>query len=167
MWDDGPLAVGFFSTLEHRRTMEFRIVSVGVVATRDGRRCIEVDRRYCDALINVDKFSHIIVLWWISGRDNPDDRAVTTVYPHKKGGRIPELSGVFACRSPARPNPIGHSVVRVESVNLDECRVWIDEIDAFDGSPVIDIKPYLPSSDRVDHAVVAPWFRDLAPRYAD
>jgi len=48
---------------------------------------------------------------------------------------------------------------------MDECVVVVDQIDAYNGTPVIDIKPYMPSSDRVDGATVAPWFDNLDPRY--
>ncbi|MCK4566953.1 MAG: SAM-dependent methyltransferase, partial [Candidatus Thorarchaeota archaeon] len=46
-------------------------------------------------------------------------------------------------------------------------RIEIDHMDANDGTPLIDIKPYLPSSDRVDKAKVAPWFKDLQKRYSE
>ena len=143
--------------------MSFTVRPIGTVKVSEGRIRLVIFPEYCDALLNVDKFSHIIVLWWISGRDNQEDRATLVVTP--RGGKIPEVSGVFACRSPSRPNPIGHSIVQVLDVDMNTCTITIDQIDAFEGSPIIDIKPYLPSSDRVADARVAPWFSDLAKRY--
>ena len=85
------------------------------------------------------------------------------MFPPKNKGD--EASGAFSCRSPARPNPIGHTIVKLLSVDAKNKRLEIDHMDANDSSPIIDIKPYLPTSDKVDGARVAPWFQDLEPRY--
>ncbi|MCF2137792.1 MAG: tRNA (N6-threonylcarbamoyladenosine(37)-N6)-methyltransferase TrmO [Candidatus Thorarchaeota archaeon] len=144
--------------------MTFVLHEIGLVRKTQGRLPqIVIHQSFCEALLNVDRFSHIIVLWWISGRDTDDDRSTLVVTPI--GGRIPERSGVFSCRSPSRPNPIGHSIVQVVSVDMAACTIVVDQIDANDGTPILDIKPYLPSSDRVENAVVAPWFSDLEHRY--
>ncbi|MHA2263613.1 MAG: tRNA (N6-threonylcarbamoyladenosine(37)-N6)-methyltransferase TrmO [Candidatus Thorarchaeota archaeon] len=127
-----------------------------------GNPVICIRPEFWDGVLQLDKFSHIIVLWWISERDKDEDRSNLRDYPPYDGA---ELSGVFASRSPARPTPIGHSVVRVESVDEESNEIRIDQIDAFDGTPVIDIKPYMPTSDRVDEARVPEWFRDNVPRY--
>ncbi|MHA1935126.1 MAG: tRNA (N6-threonylcarbamoyladenosine(37)-N6)-methyltransferase TrmO [Candidatus Thorarchaeota archaeon] len=123
---------------------------------------LEINERFWDGTLQLDKFSHIIVLWWISQRDTPSDRSHMQDYPPYPGA---ELSGVFASRSPARPTPIGHSIVKVESINANDNRIQIDQIDAFDGTPIIDIKPYMPTSDRVDDAVMPSWFKDNISRY--
>ena len=118
---------------------------------------------YWQGTTDLEEFSHAIILWWIDGRDNPSDRNTTLVTPPKKNDSIP--TGVFACRSPSRPNPIGHTIVKIESIDQEHKRIIIDHMDANSGSPVIDIKPYLPSSDRVEIAKVPLWFKDLRPRY--
>lgn len=112
--------------------------------------------------MQLNKFSHIIVLWWITGRDNPQDRLNLSDYPPQSDA---EQSGVFASRSPARPTPIGLSIVAITGINNDQNSIQIDQIDAFDGTPIVDIKPYMPSSDRVDGARVAPWFEKNLRRY--
>ncbi len=117
---------------------------------------------YWDAVLHLDKFSHIIVLWWITGHDTPESRRILQDYPPQEDA---ELSGVFATRSPARPTPVGLSIVALENLDDRTHRLYIDQIDAIDETPVIDIKPYMPSSDRVDSAKVPPWFRDNVPRY--
>jgi tRNA (Thr-GGU) A37 N-methylase len=76
-----------------------------------------------------------------------------------------KLSGVFASRSPARPTPIGLSIVAIQSVDVSTRRIYIDQIDAHHDTPVIDIKPYMPFSDKVDKAKVPSWFHDNEPRY--
>jgi tRNA (Thr-GGU) A37 N-methylase len=96
--------------------------------------------------------------------DTEVSRSRTLANPPRNKDPIP--SGVFACRSPARPNPIGHSVVRVVKLDSQRKSVIVDRIDADDGTPILDIKPYLPSSDKVENAKVAPWFQDLEKRYS-
>ena len=143
--------------------MEPRATIVGYVRKPDsGDVFIEIEKQFWEAAINIDKFSHIIVLWWITGRDNPQDRANLSGYPPKEGA---ELSGVFASRSPARPTPIGHSIVAITKVDNNRRRIYLDQIDALGNTPVVDIKPYMPTSDRVDDAKVPVWFKNNTPRY--
>ncbi len=123
---------------------------------------IEINKQYWDAAYQLDKFSHIIVLWWITERDDAASRKHLQNHPPQINA---ELSGVFASRSPVRPTPIGLSIVAIEKIDNNSCRIYIDQIDAFDGTPVVDIKPYMPSSDRVDDARVPSWFQDNIPRY--
>jgi tRNA (Thr-GGU) A37 N-methylase len=67
---------------------------------------------------------------------------------------------VFACRSEYRPNPIGVTLMAVISVDVENGIVVLPWIDAFDGTPVLDIKPYIPISDRVREYKVASWLED-------
>ncbi|MHA1904825.1 MAG: tRNA (N6-threonylcarbamoyladenosine(37)-N6)-methyltransferase TrmO [Candidatus Thorarchaeota archaeon] len=133
-----------------------------VIKENDFDIFLEIDERFWEATLQLDKFSHVIVLWWISNRDTPFDRFHLQDYPPYPGA---ELSGVFASRSPSRPTPIGHSVVKIVSISANERRIKIDQIDAFDGTPIIDIKPYMPTSDRVDDALMPSWFKDNISRY--
>lgn len=136
---------------------------IGHVEKPDDRKPVLVIKpEFWDGVLQLDKFSHIIVLWWITERDNPEDRSNLRDYPPQESA---ELSGVFASRSPARPTPIGHSIVGIESLNDKTREIRIDQIDAFDGTPIVDIKPYMPTSDRVDNAIVPEWFRSNVPRY--
>lgn len=75
------------------------------------------------------------------------------VRPPRLGGN--KQLGVFATRSPVRPAPIGLSVVRLERIRQDKGKVWLElaGVDLLDGTPVLDIKPYVPYVDRVDDAV--------------
>ncbi len=123
---------------------------------------IEILEQYWDGVLQLDQFSHILVFWWVTGHDNPTSRANLQDYPPKTSAA---LSGVFASRSPARPTPIGLSIVAIEEIVATSHSIRIDQIDAFDGTPVIDIKPYMPFSDKVDNAKVPSWFQDNIPRY--
>lgn len=123
---------------------------------------IEIEEKYWPGALQVDHFSHIIVLWWIHERDNAESRSNLRDYPPVEGA---PLSGVFASRSPARPTPIGLSIARIEQFDEENRRIYLDQIDAIDTTPVIDIKPYMPFSDKVDDSKVPSWFRNNLARY--
>ncbi|MFX1606133.1 MAG: tRNA (N6-threonylcarbamoyladenosine(37)-N6)-methyltransferase TrmO [Promethearchaeota archaeon] len=143
--------------------MEYTIRPIGHVEKDDTGIYLVINSEIWDATIHVNLFSHLIVLWWIHERDTEEDRRTLISYPPRKKGE--EASGAFSCRSPSRPNPIGHTIVELLGVETEKRRLKVDHMDANHGSPIIDIKPYLPSSDRVDHTRVAPWFETLEPRY--
>jgi tRNA-Thr(GGU) m(6)t(6)A37 methyltransferase TsaA len=144
--------------------MSYVIKPIGFVRKYKDQPYLEINEAYWDATTHLEFFSHIIVLWWIDGRDTPESRTTILANPPRNKGSLP--SGVFSCRSPARPNPIGHTIVRIVRLESGNNRIYIDHMDANDASPIIDIKPYLPSSDRVDEAQVAPWFENLDYRYS-
>ena len=143
--------------------MTYTLHPIGSISKSAGTSKILVKKEFSDALKNLEHFSHIIVLWWIDGVDTPEERKRLLANPPRNTN--PEASGVFACRSPFRPNPIGHTISAVLGVNHASSEIEVDHMDANDGTPVLDIKPYLPSSDRVQNARVAPWFQDLEVRY--
>ena len=116
---------------------------------------VRVFPEFCNALKKIDGFSHIIILYWIHLRDNEKERSVLQVVPrrHTKNVKV----GVFACRSPSRPNPIGLCVV--ELMKVEGCALTVKGLDAFEGSPIIDIKPYIPRADSIPNARVPEWTR--------
>lgn len=129
---------------------------VGVIQADDaaGRYAVQIEPAYRPALLQLDAFSHVLVLWWASQHDNPADRAVLTAdLPYARGTQ----AGVFACRSEYRPNLIAVTIAPVLGVDVQAGLVFLPWIDAFDGSPVLDLKPYLPVSDRVRDVRVADW----------
>jgi tRNA-Thr(GGU) m(6)t(6)A37 methyltransferase TsaA len=95
------------------------------------------------------------VLYWFHLRDNPEHRKTLQVTPPRHEGA--PLTGVFACRSPSRPNPIGVTVVKIE--RIDGCKIIVSGLDALEGSPIIDIKPYNPKSDSVPEAEVPSYMK--------
>ena len=143
--------------------MSYTVNPIGFVKKTGSSNYLDILPKYWEATTHLDLFSHAIVLWWIDGRDTPENRSIILANPPRNKGSVP--SGVFACRSPARPNPIGHTIVEILSLEKKETRILIDHMDADDGSPILDVKPYLPSSDRVKNARVAPWFEKLEFRY--
>ncbi|MPN59153.1 hypothetical protein SDC9_206873 [bioreactor metagenome] len=79
---------------------------------------------------------------------------------HPRGRKDLPLVGLFATRSPARPNPIGISVVRL--IKVDKNLLTVRGLDAIDGTPVLDVKPYLPQNDRIENPVIPEWAQVLA-----
>jgi tRNA-Thr(GGU) m(6)t(6)A37 methyltransferase TsaA len=108
---------------------------------------------YCDGLRGIEAFSHLIVLYWLHQRDNEQERRILLVFPKRHAVMVE--TGIFACRSPSRPNPIGLCVV--ELVTVEGCTLTVNGLDALEGSPVVDIKPYIPRADAIPHARVPGW----------
>jgi tRNA-Thr(GGU) m(6)t(6)A37 methyltransferase TsaA len=126
---------------------------------------LEILDRYAEALTRIDGFSHLIVLFWMNRlADEARGRLVVKPRGLLRHGLSPDelpTLGVFACDSPARPNPIG--LTAVELLGRDGTTLRIRGIDAYDGTPVLDVKPY--SKDRlVADARDAPWHEELIRR---
>ena len=122
--------------------VSFQIFPVGVVRKNEGAIWIDIFNDYIDALLGLEGFSHIQVLFWFHENDEADKRKILQVHP-RKDEKNP-LSGVFATHSPLRPNLIGLTICKIKSIQGG--RIDIEDIDAFDGTPVIDIKCYIPGS---------------------
>lgn len=104
----------------------------------------EKEFRDVNAVRGLEDFSHIWLLWGFSGNGEPDEASFRpTVRPPRLGGN--ERVGVFATRSPFRPNPIGLSSVRLQSIKMtdDGPVLVVRGADLMDGTPIYDIKPYL------------------------
>jgi len=121
----------------------FSINPIGVVRKDDDGVRIEVFDAYVDGLMGLEGFSHINVFYWFDQNDTPEKRKVLQVHP-RKDPRNP-LTGVFATHSPRRPNLIALTRCKINSISGNI--IAIDDIDAHDGSPVIDIKCYIPPED--------------------
>ncbi|MFX0115327.1 MAG: tRNA (N6-threonylcarbamoyladenosine(37)-N6)-methyltransferase TrmO [Candidatus Hodarchaeota archaeon] len=122
---------------------------------------LEILPEYEKGLYRLETISHIFILWWFHERDTPEDRVASIDVPRVRDSITPpEEMGNLATRSPSRPNPIGLTLVKI--IQIDGPRIYVDELEAFEGTPVIDIKPYLPNGDRVDESVFLPkWFEHL------
>jgi tRNA-Thr(GGU) m(6)t(6)A37 methyltransferase TsaA len=112
---------------------------------------IEIDSSLTEALDSLDGFSHIIVLFWM--HQAAAGEVPLKIHPRGKD-EIP-LVGLFATRSPRRPNPVGETTVRLLGRRGNILKV--QGLDATCGTPVIDIKPYIPRCDSVTDARVPPW----------
>ncbi|ASJ05043.1 tRNA (N6-threonylcarbamoyladenosine(37)-N6)-methyltransferase TrmO [Thermococcus barossii] len=113
----------------------FKLVPVGYVR-KNGETFIEILPKFTDAIDGLQEGEWIKLILWFHGSDNPERRSVLKVHPYNN----PEnpLRGVFATRSPVRPNPLAIYAVKIHRIEGN--RLYIDWIDAHDGTPVVDIK---------------------------
>lgn len=103
----------------------------------------------------MDGFSHINVLWWFSECDDENSRSVLQMeQPYKDA---PKTMGTFATRSPMRPNPIALTTAEIIHIDYEQGKLQITFIDADNSTPILDIKPYTPSLDRVEAPKVPKW----------
>ena len=129
-------------------TSVYSVHPIGHVEKYNGKTAVVLDQQYLPGLLRLEDFSHVWVIWWFDQNDTAEMREILQVHP-RRDSRNP-LSGVFATRAPVRPNLIGLSLCRIMAVN--ENIVEIDGIDAFDGTTVLDLKPYIPSMESIPAA---------------
>ncbi len=124
----------------------------GIIDSLQGRIVFEPEYRNAEAVRGLEEFSHIWILWEFS--EAVRDEWSPTVRPPRLGGNV--RKGVFATRSPFRPNPIGLSSVKLESVEIDPKLgpvLHVSGADLMDGTPIYDIKPYIAYTDSHPDAV--------------
>ena len=108
-----------------------------------------------EALEGIEEFSHLFVLFWLNEMSE-EDRRIMKVHP--RGRSDMPLLGIFATRTPHRPNPIG--LTRVKILNIEGNVITVQGLDAFDGTPVLDIKPF-DSWDTTGDFRVPNWWKKL------
>ena len=133
----------------------FTLYVVGRIHNRDDSAWIEIEAPYRDAMMGLEEFSHIHVLYWFHENDTPEGRSVLQVHPCRNSNN--PLTGVFATHSPMRPNLI--ALTRCRILKTDDLIIYIDAIDARDGSPLLDIKSYFPPDTGENEVVVPKWRR--------
>ena len=121
-------------------SQSFVLNPIGVVRKTDDGARIEIFDGFTDGLLGLEGFSHIYVFYWFDQNDTLEKRQTLQVHPRKDPGN--PLTGVFATHSPARPNLI--ALTRCKIVAITGNIIEIEDIDAHDESPVIDIKCYIP-----------------------
>ena len=112
---------------------------------------IVIEPSLTEALDGLEEYSHITVLWWMHLLPSGE----VTLKVHPMGREEFPLKGLFALRTPNRPNRIGKTTVRLLQRQGNILRV--KGLEALDGSPVIDIKPYIPRYDSAANTKVPPW----------
>jgi tRNA-Thr(GGU) m(6)t(6)A37 methyltransferase TsaA len=120
----------------HIAETQFIIHPIGKVVKGDDKTMIVLDEKYQPGLSGLEKHSHVTVVYWFDRNDTPEKRAVLQVHP--RGDKQLPLTGVFATHSPFRPNLIAISKCNI--ISIHENVIEIEDIDAFDGSPVLDLK---------------------------
>jgi len=147
---------------------EYRLKPIGIIRTPyvdsapyqplandEGEFRLCVDPPYADGLKDLDRFRYIYVLYLIHRVTRKPSMSVTP--PWTPGKKV----GLFPSRSPARPNPLGLSIVEVKGIKGNE--VFTSGLDAFDGTPLLDIKPYIKDLDSKEDANYG-WLEDLEDR---
>ena len=128
----------------------------GLVKAALGKLCLSPDYAKAEPLEGLEGFSH---LWVIFVFDRCDGQAKLSVRPPRLGGNA--NIGVFASRSPFRPNNLGLSVLKIESIDKQHGEISVSGLDLVNDTPIIDIKPYVPYVDAVSDA--ASGFAEGAP----
>jgi tRNA (adenine37-N6)-methyltransferase len=124
------------------------------VSAASGAGIVEVFPQFAEGLRDLDGFSHVILLYHF----HEARRCTLTVTPFLDA----KPHGVFATRAPSRPNPIGLSVVKLRSIAHNELRV--EQLDVLDGTPVLDIKPYVPDFDQRSGTRIG-WFEQAKAQF--
>ncbi len=112
---------------------------------------IVVNKRLTPALDGLEDYSHAVIVYWMH-------EVKKHVIKHHPQGTAP-LVGIFACRCQGRPNPIGVSAVKI--LKRRKNVLTVKGLDAINGTPVLDIKPYTPQYDLVNNAKVPEWAKML------
>jgi tRNA-Thr(GGU) m(6)t(6)A37 methyltransferase TsaA len=116
---------------------------------------IELDDAWAGALDGIEGFSHVWVVWWVDRAGGLPD----TMKVRPEGRPEMPLVGLLATRSPRRPNPVGITAVRL--LAREGTRLSVQGLDAFERTPVLDIKPYLRRGDLIPDATGPDWLQQL------
>jgi tRNA-Thr(GGU) m(6)t(6)A37 methyltransferase TsaA len=136
---------------------------IGKVTRRENRVFLELRPELAPALSGLAGFSHVWVFYWFHENDTPENRRILKVHPRRDPAN--PLTGVFATRAPMRPNLIGFTACRL--VRLDGNIVEVEGLDARPGSPILDLKPYIPDSDAIPEARTPEWVKRRQAEGAD
>jgi tRNA-Thr(GGU) m(6)t(6)A37 methyltransferase TsaA len=111
------------------------------VESDESEYIIEIDEEYTDGLADLTDFKYIYVIFYLHRYKQDDSNINLTAYPPWLERGV----GLFSSRSPVRPNPIGLSVVKIKKIEKN--KIYVYGIDALDGTPLLDIKPYFKDVD--------------------
>lgn len=124
------------SAQEKTGTESYEVYPIGRIQREGGRTFIVIDKQYEPGLCGLEAHAYVTVVYWFDKNDTPEKRAILQVHP--RGDQGNPLTGVFATHSPVRPNLI--AISKCDIVSIEGNVIEIKEIDAFDGSPVLDLK---------------------------
>lgn len=114
---------------------------------------IIINKKFTKALTGIEEYSHIIIVYWM-------DKVKDYIITHRPQGNpnVP-IVGIFSCRCPERPNPIGITTVKL--IGRRGNKLKVKGLDILDGTPIIDIKPYWPQYDKVVNGKIPDWVNEL------
>ncbi len=132
---------------------------IGLVKKQGEQTFLEIKPEFAPALLGLEDFSHLWVLYWFHENDRPEARATLQVHPRRDPAN--PLTGVFACRAPERPNLIGLCACKI--IKIEGNVVEVAGLDARDGTPIVDLKPYIPKGDAIPEAHTPAWVKRSKP----
>jgi tRNA-Thr(GGU) m(6)t(6)A37 methyltransferase TsaA len=132
----------------------YQVYPIGTIRRNGDEVHLDIAEAYRPALRQLDHFSHVMVFWWADQFDNTEWRSRLQSRPPYAEEH---LTGVFAMRAPYRPNPIAMTTCKLLASEEETGIVKVANIDAYDGTPILDLKGYFPVCDRVQAAHIPPW----------
>lgn len=156
---DGPGDKAFNTDIIQRLPEEekkecYPINQKGIIRKTEGEYYLELNDSDMDLIYKIDGFSHVRILWWFERFDKSSYRRITEGKPPYENA---PRTGIFATRSPVRPNPIALTTARVLDIDFESRRIKVTQLDAFDKTPIINVFPYIPALDRVRDCHVPDW----------
>ena len=132
----------------------YQMYPIGYVQRSEDGIHLEILEPFRSALKQLDHFSHVMVFWWADQHDNGESRSIMQTRPPYAEEVV---TGVFACRAEYRPNPVAITTCKILEVDEEKGVVRVANIDAYDGTPIVDLKAYFPVCDRVQEASIPEW----------
>ncbi len=142
----------------------FNVFPIGYVRKTEDEIFLDIEEKFIPALKQLENFSHVHVFFWFHKNDYEECRQILQVRPPYENA--PE-SGVFACCSPVRPNLIGRTISKILDIDHENGIIKIQDTDADNDTPIIDLKPYFPVCDRVKDFKVPKWVSNWPEWYKD
>ncbi|MBL8965663.1 MAG: SAM-dependent methyltransferase [Spirochaetaceae bacterium] len=133
---------------------DLRVEPIGWARVKDGDFFLEIEPRFREGLLGLGGFGWVQILWWASLAGDFPAGALRYPSPYRGG---PAELGLFASRSPIRPNPLCLSAAALLGVDQERGMLRFSWFDMEPGTPILDLKPYHPSADRIESPRVPAW----------
>lgn len=146
----------------NEKEKSYTISTIGHIYRKGMDTSIIVNKKYIPGLKGLNNFSHVMVLWYADKIQNIENRNMLQMYPPYS---LDRLIGVFATRAEYRPNPIAVTTCKIKDIQEKKGVIKVTGMDALDGTPIIDLKPYIPSFDRVKEPKLPKWLSFLWPEW--
>ncbi|MFW9987548.1 MAG: tRNA (N6-threonylcarbamoyladenosine(37)-N6)-methyltransferase TrmO [Candidatus Odinarchaeota archaeon] len=128
----------------------------------EGTSEIIINEEYIECLDGIEDFSHLVIIYW-THKTPEEARQIKKVHP--AGQKKMPIKGIFATRSPVRPNPIG--IISVKLIERNKNILIVEGLDAINKTPIIDIKPHLPSYDSPLDVKLADWMHSIMDEFKE
>jgi tRNA-Thr(GGU) m(6)t(6)A37 methyltransferase TsaA len=140
-----------------KKQESYHMHPIGYVRRLEDEIQLQILDPYRPGLKQLEHFSHVMVLWWADQMDTEEFRSMMQCKPPYAEEH---LTGVFATRAEYRPNPVALTTCKILAVDEQEGILTVANIDAYDGTPIVDLKAYFPVCDRVQEVRIPAWLRE-------